>query len=189
MSGLFNKGREVGCESGLRRMAVTCTAAIVAVCAATGAAPTNAHAETGSAAVAWGFNQRWQLGAGYGTTRGEDTPVPVVGLSNVTALAASEKFTLALLSDGTVRSWGGNNIEGQLGDGVRQRKEIVNGHFVTVSGLSKVKAISASALHAMALLKDGTLRVWGANEAGTLGKGLVNQRERYNKKSERYETK
>ena len=87
MSGLFNKGREVGCESGLRRMAVTCTAAIVAVCAATGAAPTNAHAETGSAAVAWGFNQRWQLGAGYGTTRGEDTPVPVVGLSNITAVA------------------------------------------------------------------------------------------------------
>ena len=90
MSGLFNRGGEVACENRLRRMAVSCTAAIVAVCAAIGAAPTNGHAETGSAAVAWGFNGSWQLGAGYETTPGENAPVSVVGLNNITAVAAED---------------------------------------------------------------------------------------------------
>src|SRR5438309_456585 len=124
MSGLFNWGGKVACARSLRQRAVARTAAISAVCAAMGAAPTNGHAEAGSAAVAWGFNGSWQLGAGYETTPGENAPVPVVGLNNITAVAASEKFTLALLSDGTVRSWGGANIGGPLGDGVRGTKEL-----------------------------------------------------------------
>jgi alpha-tubulin suppressor-like RCC1 family protein len=44
------------------------------------------------------------------------TPKKIDGLSNVKAIAAGANFSLALLEDGTVRAWGGNN-SGQLGDG------------------------------------------------------------------------
>lgn len=76
--------------------------------------PAVARAEAGAAAVAWGSNAHAELGVGYQDTF-EESPVPVLGLSNITALANGSEFSLALLSDGTVRAWG-NNPHGQLGD-------------------------------------------------------------------------
>ncbi|HEY4810458.1 MAG TPA: hypothetical protein VIH71_05300 [Solirubrobacteraceae bacterium] len=134
--------------------------------------PAAARAETGTAAVAWGSNVHAELGAGYQDTF-EESPVPVLGLNNVTALANGSEFSLALLSDGTVRAWG-NNGHGQLGDGTAGRDAGIwakGSDYVTVTGLSGVKAISAADSHALALLENGIVEAWGNNNYGQLGNG------------------
>lgn len=75
---------------------------------------------------AWGNDGNGQLGDGNGGggTSGHDSSIPtqvkgVAGsgfLKDVTALAAGAAHSLALLTDGTLVSWGGNSA-GQLGNG------------------------------------------------------------------------
>jgi len=83
------------------------------------------------------------------------------------AVSAGESYTCALMSDSTGRCWG-HNLHGQLGDGSYTRSSLVP---VTVSGLTGSVAISAGAHHACALLSDGTVKCWGANNFGQLGDG------------------
>jgi alpha-tubulin suppressor-like RCC1 family protein len=61
-----------------------------------------------------GHNSYGQIGDG---TSGTDrlSPVQVTGLTGVAAIAAGSDHTVALKSDGTIRSWG-YNFYGQLGD-------------------------------------------------------------------------
>ena len=62
----------------------------------------------------WGLNSYGQLG--NGTSRDSHTPVPVSGLTGITAISAGVFNTVALRNDGTVLAWG-LNFSGQLGDG------------------------------------------------------------------------
>jgi alpha-tubulin suppressor-like RCC1 family protein len=107
--------------------------------------------------VAWGGNGYGQLG-NSGAGLESRTPVPVEGLSEVTALAAGGNFSLALLADGTVRAWGGDSA-GQLGIGGSETEHETP---VEVSDLSGVRAIAAGGTHALALLSDGTVMIWGS---------------------------
>jgi len=61
----------------------------------------------------WGWNGFGQLGDGTFTDR--STPVQVVGLSNVIAIAARDYHTLAIKSDGSVWAWGSGG-NGELGN-------------------------------------------------------------------------
>ncbi len=150
-----------------RRLGWSCLL-LLAVAAVIAAMPALANAE-GGAAVAWGENWHGQLGAFFRNQR-EETPIPVEGLTGIRSVAAATSFNLALLSDGTVASWGGN-VHGQLGNnGFKANWELGNSH-VEVSGLSGVKAIAAANQHALALMPDGTVRAWGNNQSGQLGKG------------------
>jgi alpha-tubulin suppressor-like RCC1 family protein len=128
--------------------------------------------------VAWGDNEAGQLGDGtmsgpdHCYTEAEPTqcstkPVPVSGLSEVTAIAAGENFSLALLKNGTVEAWGSNNL-GELGDGTSSAAGDLP---APVSGLSGVKAIAARGDTGLALLSNGTVMAWGSNEFGELGDG------------------
>jgi alpha-tubulin suppressor-like RCC1 family protein len=115
----------------------------------------------------WGENKQGQLGDG--TTVEKDVPTRVPGISHVRAMAVGGVGSrgghmLALLDDGTVLAWGGND-EGQLGDGTTSDSSVP----VHVKGLSGVVAISAGATHSLALLADGTLMAWGSNAFGELG--------------------
>jgi len=74
----------------------------------------------------------------------------------VIAIAAGSEHSLALLSDGTVRSWG-FNTSGQLGDGTTTERRT----NVVVTGLSNVIAIAAGTAHSVALKSDGTIWLWG----------------------------
>ena len=68
----------------------------------------------------WGANTFGQLGDG--TTINRSLPVQVQDLpGDVTALAAGMDYSVALLADGTVLTWGGNT-NGQLGDGTTNRR-------------------------------------------------------------------
>jgi alpha-tubulin suppressor-like RCC1 family protein len=126
--------------------------------------------------MACGSNLDGQLGSDS-TKPSSDRPVQVAGvggagvLSGVTAITAGNLFGGALLSDGTVVSWG-NNAYGQLGDGTTTDSPVP----VAVTGLTDVVQISyggskPSNGHAMALLSDGRVMTWGDNSSGQLGDG------------------
>ena len=116
--------------------------------------------------LAWGSDFQGQLGVepigpelcGIGSSPCSKLPRVVSGLSNVTAVSAGFRTSLALLNDGTVRSWGANKW-GQLGDGSPWESDIpVTGAVtesdvpVVVTGLSGVTAIAAGEQHDLALM-------------------------------------
>jgi alpha-tubulin suppressor-like RCC1 family protein len=138
--------------------------------ATTGAA-TLTVATSNFSAVAWGQNLLRQLGNGS-TNSFSKVPVLVSGLKFVTSVAAGGTHSLALLANGTVMGWGGNE-HGQVGDGTTLVKDVP----IAVEGLSGVKAIAAGGNHSLALLNNGTVMAWGDNESGQLGDGTLTDRE------------
>jgi alpha-tubulin suppressor-like RCC1 family protein len=106
---------------------------------------------------------------GNGTASANDTSevfAAVPHLSKVTAVAAGDEHSLALLANGTVLAWG-DGQQGQLGDGGTASSAVP----VAVKGLTGVKAIAAGGLFSLALLKNGTVMAWGDNRDGELGNG------------------
>ncbi|MHC4429808.1 MAG: hypothetical protein ACYS0D_14580 [Planctomycetota bacterium] len=84
------------------------------------------------------------------------------------AISSTHSHTAALLSDGTVRTWGWNGY-GQLGDGTTTDSpfpiQVVNPS--DPSGfLQDVMAVRAGYGSTLAVLSDGTLRAWGGNDEG-----------------------
>jgi alpha-tubulin suppressor-like RCC1 family protein len=118
---------------------------------------------------AWGGNTVGQLGLGFASDNPQLTPVQVPGLSAVKHISAGFSFAMALLTDNTVRTWGGNGF-GQLGTG---STSAFSATPVPVLGLISVTQISAGSDFAMALLTDHTLRSWGDNFTGELGNGTT----------------
>ncbi|MDI1463634.1 cell wall anchor protein [Catellatospora sp. KI3] len=116
--------------------------------------------------VAWGDDSAGQLGDGQvgGTAA---APAPVAGLRGVEQVAAGFATSVVRLSDGTVMTWG-SNTEGQLGTGSAAQAEP---RPAAVPGLARVRSVAAGAGHVLALLRDGTVRSWGLNDAGQLGDG------------------
>jgi Regulator of chromosome condensation (RCC1) repeat len=82
----------------------------------------------------------------------------------VVAVSAGDEHSLALLSNGTVMSWGDNDA-GQLGDGTKTSSDVP----VAVEGLAGVTAISAGSQFNLAVLSNGTVESWGNNNDGQLG--------------------
>jgi alpha-tubulin suppressor-like RCC1 family protein len=134
-------------------------------------------ASAASITSAWGLNDDGQLGDG--TMTGPSTclfnkvehfcsaePLLVEGLTEVTAVAAGQYHSLALLSSGAVMAWG-RNSSGQLGNGTTTGSDVP----VVVGGLGEVTAVAAGATHSLALLGNGTVVAWGNNEKGELGNG------------------
>jgi alpha-tubulin suppressor-like RCC1 family protein len=142
-----------------------------AVAIAAGQHHTCALMADGSVAC-WGDNEFGELG--LGTSSGPQacansdpcamTPVKVPNLSGVTAIAAGETDTCALLSDGTVRCWGWN-VDGELGDGTQRPSSTP----VVVSGLSGATAIAMGGYTACALVSSGDVVCWGFDDSGQLG--------------------
>jgi alpha-tubulin suppressor-like RCC1 family protein len=122
---------------------------------------------------AWGGNGSGQLGNGAsGNAADRNVPMRVDSLgTGAKGVAAGSYFSLALMKDGTVRAWG-DNIVGQLGDGTSGTGTNKTTP-VAVKNLFDVRAIATDgyALHALALLEDGTVRAWGDNYYGQLGDG------------------
>jgi alpha-tubulin suppressor-like RCC1 family protein len=137
---------------------------------------------------AWGNNYSGQLGTGLINTTTINTvatsvPFQVINattswyLTRVTAISAGGNHSLALTSDGTVWSWGGN-YSGQLGDATPSTVTTLNNRSVAVqvqkdstigNFLTGVTKISAGGSHNLALKSDGTVVAWGLNNYGQLG--------------------
>ena len=122
----------------------------------------------------WGDNSAGQLGTGVTIGVPSKSPVQVLGLNNVKALSQQGRTEYALLTDDTVVAWGAN-VNSALGAGMVPDTDAHPSprHVVSVTdpsiALSGVTAISG----AMALLNDGSLVTWGANDSGQLGDASI----------------
>jgi alpha-tubulin suppressor-like RCC1 family protein len=81
-----------------------------------------------------------------------------------TATTAAATLTVASNHDNAV-GWG-SNLYRQLGDGTANAMSKVPD---PVSGLRFVTAVAAGGRHSLALLADGSVRVWGSDEVDQLG--------------------
>jgi putative cell wall-binding protein/alpha-tubulin suppressor-like RCC1 family protein len=110
-----------------------------------------------------GTVSQWGLDTGAPGALGQpaainDTPVPVQGLSGITALAASYNAGYALASTGTVWAWG----SGALGQ-VQTTPDYPHSELpVRVPGLPRITAIGAGWSDGYAIAADGTVWGWSA---------------------------
>ncbi len=120
---------------------------------------------TNYSAFGWGMNNHGE--AGVGSTESSITsPLPIKGMTFVTAVSSGLRHSLALLAGGTVDSWGFNS-HGQLGD-----FEVGSTRSpIPVEHLKNVTAVAAGGSHSLALLSNGTVMAWGNDESGQLGNG------------------
>ncbi|MCL1884157.1 MAG: hypothetical protein FWF81_10470 [Defluviitaleaceae bacterium] len=121
----------------------------------------------------WGRNNVGQLG--NETTGDSFVPIQVQNLGHVVAIAAGAPgidgdHTMALLRDGTVRTWG-RNTSRQLGDGSQVQNRLSP---VSVLNLNNIVSVSSGRQHSFAILANGTVRAWGSNLFGNLGINSAN---------------
>jgi len=90
-----------------------------------------------------------------------------VGPAGAIEAAAGSTHSFVLLANGDCLSWG-SDAGGQLGNAGGGSTPTPGG-LQTPAGL--VKSVASGAYHSMALLADGTLRLWGTNAFGELGTG------------------
>jgi alpha-tubulin suppressor-like RCC1 family protein len=116
--------------------------------------------------LVWGVQNSGVMGDGINyplsTTAGLTfrlSPAVVPTLTNVVSLALGNGHAVALKSDGTVMTWGGNGY-GQLGDGTKSPRL----RPTIVPGLTNVVAIAAINMYTMALKSDGTVLHWGTTD-------------------------
>ncbi len=90
-------------------------------------------------------------------------------------VVAGDKFSCALLNDGTVKCWG-DNATGQLGrdntaDVGKATGDMAALTAITLGAGRTATAIAAGTQHACALLDNGMVKCWGSNTSGALGQG------------------
>jgi alpha-tubulin suppressor-like RCC1 family protein len=119
----------------------------------------------------WGSNDDGRLGDG--TVVARHSPTDVTGLSSgIAAVQASHQHTCALTIGGGVKCWG-YNIDGRVGDGTSTTR-LAPVDVATLTG--GVAAVATGFGHSCALLADGTVKCWGANNNGQIGDGtLINR--------------
>jgi alpha-tubulin suppressor-like RCC1 family protein len=118
--------------------------------------------------LSWGNDNYGQLGDST-IDPNNPTPSAVLGASNIVAIAAGGVHSLALKSDGTILSWGRDDL-GQLGDGTVDPS---NPTPSAVLGATNIVGIVAGGAHSLALKSDGTMLSWGYNVYGQLGNGTA----------------
>jgi alpha-tubulin suppressor-like RCC1 family protein len=115
----------------------------------------------------WGLNYHYgSLGDGTFNIYPFGTIVQAKGLTDVVAIDAGMRHSLALKSDGSVWAWGLDSST-QLGDGSTSNSNTP----ARVIGLRDVVAISGGEHHTLALKTDGTVWACGQNSDGQLGNG------------------
>jgi alpha-tubulin suppressor-like RCC1 family protein len=113
---------------------------------------------------ACGSNNNGQLGDGTTTDRWSVVKVSGMSSTGAIGIAAGYDHAVAMKTDGTVWTWGGNS-NGQLGNGTTTGSVTP----MQVSGMSGVAAIAAGEKDTVILKIDSTVWAWGYNFYGQLG--------------------
>jgi alpha-tubulin suppressor-like RCC1 family protein len=116
----------------------------------------------------WGFNEGENLGIGLVGDR-RSTPVTTfAGGNNWKQVAAGERHTVAIKTDGTLWVWGQEvSSFGQLGINIGNATR--GTPVTTFAGGNNWKSVTCGSNHTTAIKTDGSLWGWGRNEDGQLG--------------------
>ncbi|MGQ0744398.1 MAG: RCC1 domain-containing protein [Acidimicrobiales bacterium] len=113
----------------------------------------------------WGRNNAGQLGYNPPGV-GSSVPRAVASLSAINAIGAGSSHSLAVPSDGSVRTWGSNS-DGQLGNNTCCAASVVP---VTAVGLDGALVVAGGGSHSVAIKINRSGAVgWGANASGQVG--------------------
>ena len=118
---------------------------------------------------AWGLNGAGQLGLNHEDISYSPVPIRVEGLTDVRAVGAGYNFSVAVMENGTVNTWGSDNDEA-LGNGAGESSSFVP---TTIAGITNARAVASSetGTHTLALLANGKVKGWGYNAYGQVGNG------------------
>ncbi|WP_170177685.1 RCC1 domain-containing protein [Thermomonospora umbrina] len=95
-------------------------------------------------------------------------PVQVSGITNATAIDAGADHAIAVLADGTVKTWGANHAGG-LGTGTTNPSP---GPVTVLTGVSTGHgSVAAGWEYSAAVMANGTVKTWGYGANGRLGTG------------------
>jgi alpha-tubulin suppressor-like RCC1 family protein len=133
--------------------------------------------------LAWGINGQGQVGSEQGIdrrfptprVRPVESPAPVRDITSAVALAAGVEHSVAVLADGTVRTWG-EGTHGVPGDGVYETSPTKAQPRLAparVVGITNAVAVAASGRATLALLADGGIRAWGDNAMSGNARGVL----------------
>ena len=126
----------------------------------------------------WGYNNAGQLGYGDTTDRGptlgdmgDNLPIVPLGV-DASAIDTGASHTCALLINQNVKCWG-YDFRGQVGSGTGLNIGDAPGEVAanTVDLGSLATAISLGDSHSCAILTSGSVKCWGYNNYGQLGRG------------------
>jgi alpha-tubulin suppressor-like RCC1 family protein len=123
----------------------------------------------GSEVTCWGWNFLGQLGNPSAGTYSA-VPVTVVGLdAGVTAIAAGDAHTCAIVAGGGVQCWGADT-GGQLGSDEASEGGVAPSAVPNLG--ARAIRITGGGVHSCALLADGRVSCWGTGNYGQLGIGV-----------------
>lgn len=103
------------------------------------------------------------------------TPVLLNGLDGIVSIGAGDNFGMAVKSDGSVWTWGSNNVM-QLGDNTRSTHVTpirVHAEEGAEGYLTGCKRVSSGVRNVVAVMADGSVRAWGDGEYGQVGRGFA----------------
>ncbi|MEM6782967.1 MAG: hypothetical protein AAF624_04435 [Bacteroidota bacterium] len=141
--------------------------------------------------MTWGAGESGQLGTGA-TPLVQVEPVMVPGIDQAVAIGVGGGYSLVLMADGTVRTWGMNNANTLGVSGISSTASTtrsITGRIAgAVSGvvsrasaskmfsdvpvepaIDEVIAIAAGGEHVLVVRSDSTVWGWGSNRGGALG--------------------
>jgi len=125
----------------------------------------------GGAVDCIGDNTSSQLGADQDAISSSTDPVSALaGGAAAVALGAGAFHTCAVMQDGSLRCWGGND-DGQIGDGSFDNARAP----ASVRPASSTRAAATSDRFSCSVESGGGVRCWGDNAYGQLGNGSVEQ--------------
>jgi alpha-tubulin suppressor-like RCC1 family protein len=123
--------------------------------------------------MGWGGDRNGELGDGIGIPTGcacVPTPVAIPGVSGAIAIDGGEASAVALLADGRVMTWGYND-SAQAGNGTQNLSGCRCAAPAFATGIATATDVAAGEFSDLALLANGTVMGWGANDDAQLATG------------------